>query len=255
MSPLSRRRRHHRRSLGHRSRLPRTEREQQIFELAHALFAERGYGAVRMDDVADAAGVTKPLLYNYFGNKECLYLACMEPAGDALIATVVDAVASTSSAAEALDAGLRAFFAFLSEDRAAWRVLFDETLPASGEVAWRVGEYRERLTELVTQALLAQLPAARQAKASVEVQALSSAVLGAAEALGRWWLRTDAISSERAAEMLIATLGPGLRGLMQERPAVRRASAARRRPAARRASATSESPATRQLPTARRRTT
>jgi AcrR family transcriptional regulator len=182
-----------------------------MLEVAHALFAERGYAAVTMDDVAAAAGITKPLLYNYFGNKERLYLACMAPAGDALIATVVESVAATSNAAAALEAGLRAFLGYLAADRAAWRVLFDETLPAGGEVARRVGEYRERLAELVGAILLEQLPPARRAKATTEVQALSSAVLGAAEALGRWWLRTDATSADAAAQMLIEVLGPGLR--------------------------------------------
>ncbi|MDE3070340.1 MAG: TetR/AcrR family transcriptional regulator, partial [Acidobacteriota bacterium] len=117
-----------------------------MLDVAHELFAERGFAAVTMDDVAAAAGITKPLLYNYFGNKERLYLACMTPAGDALVASVLAAVASTSNAADALDAGLRAFFAYLEADRAAWRVLFDETLPAGGEVARRVGEYRARIT-------------------------------------------------------------------------------------------------------------
>jgi AcrR family transcriptional regulator len=194
-----------------RPRLPRGEREQQMLAVAHALFAERGYAAVTMDDVAVAAGITKPLLYNYFGNKEGLYLACMAPAGDALIATVLEAVAGTSTPAAALEAGLRAFFGYLAADRAAWRVLFDETLPAGGEVAKRVGEYRERLAELVGATLLDQLPPGRREKASAEVQALSSAVLGAAEALGRWWLRTDATSADAAAQMLIDILGPGLR--------------------------------------------
>jgi AcrR family transcriptional regulator len=182
-----------------------------MLEVAHTLFAERGYAAVTMDDVAAEAGITKPLLYNYFGNKEGLYLACMAPAGDALVAAVVDAVAATSSAAAALEAGLRAFFGYLATDRAAWRVLFDETLPAGGEVARRVGEHRERLAELVGAILLDQLPRGRRARASTEVQALSSAVLGAAEALGRWWLRTDATSADAAAQMLIDILGPGLR--------------------------------------------
>jgi AcrR family transcriptional regulator len=196
---------------GQRARLPRAERERQMLTVAHELFAERGYGAVTMDDVAAAAGITKPLLYNYFGNKERLYLACMEPAGDALVATVVRAVANTSNAGAALEAGLRSFFAFLAEDRAAWRVLFDETLPRGGEVARRVGEYRERMTELVGETLLAQLPSARRARASTEVQAMSIAVLGAAEALGRWWLRSGATSADDAAQMLIDTLEPGLR--------------------------------------------
>ncbi len=209
MSGLAKRSYRHRH--GRRVRLPRVEREQQMLSAARALFAERGYAAVTMEDVAKEAGITKPLLYNYFGNKERLYLACMQPAAEGLIATVVEAITGTANATEALDAGLRSFFAFLAEDRAAWRVLFDETLPRGAEVAVRVGEYRERITQLVAQALLAQLPESHRAKASNEVSALSSAVLGAAEALGRWWLRTNAIAADSAAEMLIETLGPGLR--------------------------------------------
>jgi len=209
MTPLANRRESHKQ--GHRVRLPRVEREQQMLTAAHELFAERGYAAVTMDDVAAAAGITKPLLYNYFGNKERLYLACMQPAGEALVSTVVRAVAGTTNAADALDAGLRSFFAFLAEDRAAWRVLFDETLPRGGEVAERVAEYRERIAQLVGETLLAQLPERQRGRASTEVSAISIAVLGAAEALGRWWLRSDATSSEDAAEMLIDTLRPGLR--------------------------------------------
>jgi AcrR family transcriptional regulator len=164
-----------------------------------------------MDGVAAAVGVTKPLLYNYFGNKEQLYLACLERAGDGLIATVVDAVAETTEPAEALRAGLRAFFEFVDEDRPAWAVLFDETLPAGGEIAERVAGYRTRLRDLVAASMLAQLPEARRSRARIEVEALSTAVMGAAEALVRWWLRTEAMSATEAADLLIATVEPGLR--------------------------------------------
>jgi AcrR family transcriptional regulator len=222
------RRRHHRRNHGHHSRLPRAEREQQMLAAARALFAERGYGAVTMDDVAHEVGVTKPLLYNYFGNKERLYLACMEPAGDALIKAVIDAVSPTDTPEESLVAGMRAFFGFLAADRDAWRVLFDETLPASGDVAQRVADYRERLTSLVSQVMLAQLPPSKRDKARMKIEAVSTAVLGAAESLGRWWLRTDAIEPDAAADLLIATLGPGLR----EQTARRGGTARKRQPRA-----------------------
>jgi AcrR family transcriptional regulator len=183
---------------------------EQALAAAHELFAERGYAAVTMDEVAAAVGVTKPLLYNYFGNKERLYAACMERAGDALVKTIVETVGDTSSPSEALNQGLRAFFAFLDADRAAWAVLFDETLPRSGEVAERVAEYRGRLADLVSESLIAQLPAKRRAAARIEVEALSAALLGAAEALARWWLRTEATTAQEAAELLIATIEPGL---------------------------------------------
>src|SRR6476469_5006089 len=128
-----------------RSRLSKADRMEQALLAAHGLFAERGYAAVTMDEVAAAVGVTKPLLYNYFGNKEGLYTACMERAGDALSATIAHAVAETTSPEEAMRAGGQAFFAFLDSDRAAWAVLFDETLPRSGAVADRVAAYRGQI--------------------------------------------------------------------------------------------------------------
>jgi AcrR family transcriptional regulator len=201
-----------------RSRLPRAEREQQVLDIAHARFAAHGYAAVTMEDVAADAGVTKPLLYAYFGNKERLYLACMERAGDAMVATVTEAVGAADGPADALRRGLRAFFSFVDEDRDAWRVLFDETLPAGGEIAKRVAEYRERMLGFIAQTLLTRLPEARRARYATEIEAISTALLGAAEALGRWWLRTGAIPAAEAAELLIATVEPGLAARTAARP-------------------------------------
>ncbi|HVY97600.1 MAG TPA: TetR/AcrR family transcriptional regulator [Solirubrobacterales bacterium] len=184
---------------------------EQTLAAAHGLFAERGYAAVKMDEIAAAVGVTKPLLYNYFGNKEQLYIACMERSGDALTATIADAVGETTNPSEALAAGVRAFFAFIDSDRAAWAVLFDETLPQSGDVADRVAEYRGQILEMVSGTLLAQFPERRRAAARLEVEALSTALLGAAEALARWWLASGAIDAEAAADLLIETVEPGLR--------------------------------------------
>jgi AcrR family transcriptional regulator len=195
-----------------RTRLSRDDRMEQTLAVARGLFAERGYAAVTMDEVAAAVGVTKPLLYNYFGNKEQLYIACMERAGDALTTTVTEAVAASATPGEALGAGVRGFFAFLDSDRAAWAVLFDETLPRGGEVGERVGEYRGAILEFVSSSMLAQLPADKRDAAEVEVEALSTALLGAAEALARWWLRTEALSADAAADLLISTIEPGLRG-------------------------------------------
>lgn len=194
-----------------RTRLSRDDRMEQTLEAAHELFAERGYAAVTMDEIAAAVGVTKPLLYNYFGNKEQLYIACMERAGDALIATIAETVGQTENPGDALGAGVRAFFSFLDTDRSAWTVLFDETLPHGGEVFDRVAAYRGQILDLVSASLLAQLPMRRREAAKTEVEALSTALLGASEALARWWLQTEAITAEDAAALLVSTVEPGLR--------------------------------------------
>src|SRR5262245_50645893 len=194
-----------------RTRLSRADRMEQTLAVAHVLFAARGYAAVTMDDIAAEVGVTKPLLYNYFGNKERLYVACMEQAGGNLFEAIGESVRPSANPGDLLNDGLRAFFAFLDADRAAWAVLFDETLPQSGEVADRVADYRGRILELVAGTLIAELPERRRAAASTEVEALSTALMGAAEALARWWLRTEAVSAQEAAELLISTIEPGLR--------------------------------------------
>jgi AcrR family transcriptional regulator len=192
------------------ARLPRHERERQILDAAHALFAERGYEAVTMDVVAAEVGVTKPLLYAYFGNKERLYLACMRRAGDAMLAVVVEAVTAAEDPADALRRGLHAFFSFVDSDRDAWRVLFSETQPGSGEIGRQIAEYRERLTGLIAGARLTGVPADRREAAAPRVEALATALLGAAEALARWWLRTNAMPADEAADLLAGTLEPGL---------------------------------------------
>ena len=189
-----------------RTRLPRAERELQMLETARELFAARGYAAVTMDEVAAAVGVTKPLLYNYYGNKEQLFLACMQPAADALVTAVVSAVQSAQDAPEALRAGIHAFFAFLDSDGEAWRLLHDDMIspPPTREIAAFMSGYRARLGDLVTASL-------QERTESRAVEPLAVAIFGAAEALGRWWLTSDGMSAERTAELLIRTIEPGLR--------------------------------------------
>ncbi len=186
---------------------------EQMLGTAHQLFAERGYAAVTMDEIAEAAGITKPLIYNYYGNKEQLYIACMERSGDSLVNAISVAVAEAGNPSVAIEAGVRAFFDFLDNDRDAWTVLFDETLPRGGEVTERVAFYRQQLLDFVAQATLARLPEKVRESESVriEVEAVSTAVLGAAEAVARWWLRTGSVTAREAADILITTVEPGLR--------------------------------------------
>lgn len=189
-------------------RLPRAEREQQTLDIAQALFAERGYAAVTMDEVAAAVGVTKPLLYNYFGNKERLYLACLGRTADGLIARLTEAFTAAADPGEGLREALRAFFAFVEADRAQWQVLYDETLPTGGQIAEHIDAYRAQATALVGEALRHLDPAPDPAL----LPGMAHALLGAVESLSRWWLRDGAghLSAADTADAFIALVRPGL---------------------------------------------
>jgi AcrR family transcriptional regulator len=199
-------------------RLSRADREQQVLRVAREQFARRGFAAVTMEDIALEVGVTKPLLYAYFGNKDRLYEACMAPAGDALIAAILAAVDRASTPAEALRLGVIEFYDFVDHDRDAWRVLFDETVPQSGEVAATVARYRDRLLELLAQAMVALMPPHRRTGSRTAIEATSIMVMAAAEALARWWLRTGAMPARDAANLLIATVEPGLLAIGDDEP-------------------------------------
>ncbi len=201
-----------------RSRLPRAERELQVLDEAHALFADRGFRDVTMDQVAGAVGVTKPLLYNYFGNKEQLYLACVARTGDELAEAIEAAVAAAPNPGDALKAALRTFFAFVERDERAWRVLYDETIPTNGVIAEAMDGYRARIAAPVATAfaalerrgVMADDQESGRPASHPEAEALAHGQLAAAEAMSRWWLKTGALPAGHLAELLITTLEPGL---------------------------------------------
>src|SRR5439155_12543670 len=94
-----------------RRRVPRAEREQQMLEAADRVFARRGYQASSMDEIAAEVGITKPMLYAYFGSKEGLYLASVQRAGEMLAQRLRDS--ARGGPAERLEAGVHAFFSFV----------------------------------------------------------------------------------------------------------------------------------------------
>src|SRR3954468_20374376 len=109
-----------------RGRTPRAVREAQMVAAAERLFSERGYHGVSMDEIAAASGISKPMLYDYFGSKEGLFLACVERARGWLFEEIASAVRGADGAGAALRAGVEAFLAFANEQRATWTVLFAE---------------------------------------------------------------------------------------------------------------------------------
>lgn len=105
-------------------RLPASARREQILDVAVEVFAHNGFHSTSMNDVAEAAGVTKPVLYQHFDSKRELYLALLDEAGNRLRAAVAKAVAGATTGKEQTELGFKAYFRWVAEDHDAFLLLF-----------------------------------------------------------------------------------------------------------------------------------
>src|SRR5947207_9304559 len=106
-----------------RRRIPRVEREQTMLDAAGAAFAAHGFHDASMDTIAAAAGISKPMLYNYFGSKQGLYVAYVERSGELLMQRMRDAAPPDTPAAGRLRAGILAFLTYAQEHSPGWVIL------------------------------------------------------------------------------------------------------------------------------------
>ena len=106
-------------------RLPAAERREQLLHTAVAVFAEHGYHATSMNDVAEAAGVTKPVLYQHFESKKELYQALLDEVGARILAAIRDATRGVTDGRRQTELGFRAYFRWVAEDQAAFTLLYD----------------------------------------------------------------------------------------------------------------------------------
>src|SRR5436190_4511894 len=104
-----------------RKRLTAEERREGIMRAAVELFAERGYHASSIDDIARAAGISKALIYEHFPSKEELHVQLLEDNARELLERVTEATAGQQPAERQLEAGVGAFFRFVEQRRGAWR--------------------------------------------------------------------------------------------------------------------------------------
>lgn len=106
------------------TRLPAAERRRQLLDVSLDVFASKGFHAASMADVAKAAGVTKPVLYQHFDSKEALYEELLTDVGDRLLSEIQTAVAAATSGRDRVHKGFRAYFRFVAADPSAFLLLF-----------------------------------------------------------------------------------------------------------------------------------
>ncbi|MFN8025547.1 MAG: helix-turn-helix domain-containing protein [Acidimicrobiia bacterium] len=116
-------------------RLAPEDRRRQLLDVAKVEFAERGFHATAMDDLALAAGVTKPVFYQHFPSKRALFVAVLEDVGGRLLAVLHAATAGAATGRARVEEGFSAYFSFVESDRAAFRLLFGASARNDAEFA------------------------------------------------------------------------------------------------------------------------
>jgi AcrR family transcriptional regulator len=168
--------------------VPRAAREQQVLAAATAEFGRHGYEATTVADIAARVGVTKALVHQYFGSKQDLCLACLDPIGDRLLAAIRAAMAEGATGAPPTPLRvLHGLFTALDEQREAWFVLYDASLPPGTDAARRAAYYRDAIDDLAAIGTADLLHAAGSGD-PLDADALKHAWRGLCTALVRWWI-------------------------------------------------------------------
>ncbi|MGW0804377.1 TetR/AcrR family transcriptional regulator [Nonomuraea sp. NPDC002799] len=183
------------------TRLPRLARRRQLLSAAQEVFVENGYHAAAMDEIADRAGVSKPVLYQHFPGKLELYLALLDLHVDDMVNRCREALASTHENKLRVQATFSAFFDFVSTQGEAFRLVFESDLRNVAPVRQRVERSLRECAEMVSELIQEDTGCT-----SDEAHLLGVGLVGMAEVSARYWVTTQGSIPKDAAEQMMARL-------------------------------------------------
>ena len=182
-------------------RLPRSARRKQLLEAAQEVFVAQGYHAAAMDDIAERAGVSKPVLYQHFPGKLELYLALLDTHCDTLVHNVREAMAATPDNKQRVAGAMHAYFEFVDHESEAFRLVFESDLRNEPAVRERVERMERSCVEAVTETIMSDTGVNRSL-----AELLASGLCGISETSARFWLASGRQLPREDAEHLLTAL-------------------------------------------------
>ncbi|MBO3750881.1 TetR/AcrR family transcriptional regulator [Streptosporangiaceae bacterium NEAU-GS5] len=183
------------------TRLPRVARRRQLLSAAQEVFVENGYHAAAMDEIAERAGVSKPVLYQHFPGKLELYLALLDVHVDDMVTRLKDALAGTTDNKLRVQGAIGAFFDFVSSQGEAFRLVFESDLRNVAAVRQRMDRSLRESADAIAQVIQEDTGCS-----SDEAHLLGVGLVGMAEVSARYWLQSGGSIPKEAAAQLIARL-------------------------------------------------
>jgi AcrR family transcriptional regulator len=165
------------------------------------VFVAQGYHAAAMDEIAERAGVSKPVLYQHFPGKLELYLALLDESAHELVQTMSEALSSTTDNRQRVPATFKAFYDFVAGTNEAFRLVFESDLSNEPAVRGRLDKAMQDCADMVSQFIREDAGVS-----DAEAHLLGMALVGMAQVSARYWLSMDQEIPKDAAEQLIARL-------------------------------------------------
>ena len=190
------------------SRLPRDERRAQLLVAALEVFTAAGYHSAAMDEIADRANVSKPVLYQHFPSKLDLYLAVLDLHIDSLVFAIQKAIASNRENSSRVAATVDAYFGFIDSEGEAFRLLFESYMNLEPQV-------RERLNRMTYDcaAAVSAVISIDTGLGKEESMMLAVGIIGTVQTTARHWLDRDGkIDRQRATELVMNLIWRGISG-------------------------------------------
>ena len=189
-------------------RMPRTARRAQLLESALGVFVAQGYHAAAMDDIADRAGVSKPVLYQHFPGKLELYLALLDHSCDTIIEATRKALEATEDNKQRVGATMQVFYDYVANAHGAFRLVFESDLNNEPAVRARV----DRVTS-ETASLIATVIHDDTGLPDEQCRLLAVSLVGMAQVSARFWLvDPHGIGQHDAANLVSSLAWRGIRG-------------------------------------------
>lgn len=195
-----------------RQRLPRDARRTLLLDAALAAFAEGGYHATAMDDIAERAGVSKPVLYQHFDSKLDLYLAIARGVGEEVVSTVGSALASTDREPDRIAACVSSFFELVDRPHSGYRLLFVSDMVREPAAAALLEDTRRACGEAIGRLLVEETG---QAWDDCVLVGIALAGMAQAAAL-HWFDNRDHVSRQRAIEVVVGLVWQGLEAIPRD---------------------------------------
>lgn len=189
-------------------RMPRRERRVQLLESALGVFVAQGYHAAAMDDIAERAGVSKPVLYQHFPGKLDLYLALLDVSCDAIIDNCRRALESTQDNKQRVAATIDVFYEYVAQDTGAFRLVFESDLTNEPAVRQHVDRVTSECAALIAEVIHDDTGLPGEAS-----RLLAVSLVGMAQVSARFWLtEAGGISRPDAAALVAGLAWRGIRG-------------------------------------------